>query len=459
MPSDPLKTNQKKQEKKEKKKTCLPPGGGRLPPSEGGQVAKCDGQRQTARFIHDPRGALFNNRSLRETIENKCSSVLNTRPALEKDAYEVICDTNDETHVILFRINLWHPRVVWNFFFVIDDANIHHLRSITMLDEEQQPRSTVWIDEQNELIWQKINKIKPNDDINKLQDLINERKDKTNQYGWALIICSDHLEVIPVKKPDFNKSNKNSKKKNIHVEQLLIEEICEFMKNSKKNVLNVIIYTYNSPCLKRDVKDKIDPCLIQLIKSASEWYSKKHAGTYVFCSKSWGPLHHTNLKFLTYSKLINPDNVFHEYLQKQYNKRFKMDQTCFKDNTKKIKKVHDIDKLHVTQFNDELTRVKNELTRKELTIKEHLDYLEEVVNNDNENTSETVRNNIYDMFLNMEQKYFEQEIVFNSRQDITSDFNNIIVKCLLEDLPSIFKDKSYFRLHHVQQDPLKKIND
>lgn len=301
------------------------------------------------------------------------------------------------------------------------------------------------IRESFDLNWKTVYTAQKNHILIELEHLYIGNTQKTSQHGFAVMVYDDRIDIVQLVKPKFKKKGPN-----IHTEEILIDSINERLDNNlqgnRSSAHMILIYTYNSPCLKRENK-KLVSCFSQL--QATKW-SQKGISTHVFYSTRWGPLTSSNFEFLTYSTISDPANLFHKYLLKYNNVPFRLDQECFEENRKAIKVgnlLPEIETKHRSAVFNVVNKIKQDLSCVELTIPGYLDHLKEVVD-----PLKCVSNKISDTFLKIISNTIETTVLRLVREDVTSDLNNIIVDCFLEDLPSILGNNSHLRLHHVHQD-------
>nr|XP_043896691.1 uncharacterized protein LOC122778679 isoform X2 [Solea senegalensis] len=107
----------------------------------------------------------------------------------------------------------------------------------------------------------------------------------TNQRAYAKFFQeATLLKEFPPVKPQFKKPHK-------HAEEKIIEDIDEYLVSQNlngKNNLYIVIYTYQSPCLKR--ADNIDPCIYKILLKTHQWHIKYKCITTVLYTDKWGPI-------------------------------------------------------------------------------------------------------------------------------------------------------------------------
>lgn len=114
-------------------------------------------------------------------------------------------------------------------------------------------------------------------------------KIKKGQFAVAGIFMKGCLpKFFPICKP---------LKKHFHAEKKLIQLIDDFLKDLPLNTARaggcILIYTFNSPCIKRNEPGHDHPCLFLISDKSYEWQNKYNLSTEVAFSKYWGPISRT----------------------------------------------------------------------------------------------------------------------------------------------------------------------
>ncbi|XP_029368743.1 uncharacterized protein LOC115050134 [Echeneis naucrates] len=188
------------------------------------------------------------------------------------------------------------------------------------------------------------------------EDYCRQHGEMTNQHAFAVIYMKGSKKTFSVSKPHFRKK---SGEDNVHTEEILLEDMCIFMEENKNGpqlvIESIVIYTLNSPCMKREKADK-QPCMFNLFMKVSQWYSEYRVLTYVYSSKFWGPfgsgllnkhktpklqlhLEFPNLLFQVNSKYINSNSqkILQKLASELDNKDKNILHTCLKNATVKLK--------------------------------------------------------------------------------------------------------------------------
>ncbi|XP_028272223.1 uncharacterized protein LOC114442662 [Parambassis ranga] len=129
--------------------------------------------------------------------------------------------------------------------------------------------------------------------------------DRKNQHAVALVFMDNFAYVaFYAEKPIFREKNKDSGSK--HCEERLVDQINTYLKDNSEKLENkrvdIFIYTYNSPCLKRE-RTSFLCCFYLILKKAFEWHKKYNVFTQVGFTKYWGPVTPNIFKDLTWSDI------------------------------------------------------------------------------------------------------------------------------------------------------------
>lgn len=290
--------------------------------------------------------------------------------------------------------------------------------------------------------------------------------ERDKQYASYVVFMENNKDVIsqPVY-PDFKNRKIESdaqytkpdqrglsiKRATTHSEEILIEQLDDFLTQNETKVKQILIYTHNSPCLKRE--NNIVPCMFRLLYKACEWYEHSKALTHVVFSKPWGLSGPNYFKNLNYSMISSPRSDFHSYIEKCKDIHFKLDH----NNLRGIFKKSDIyNTLSQVKDEDKNTLHSNIKSAREKLVSlaqsssglrnDHLQRGKQMI--DSFEFLPGVRNKVYER-LQMEWK----EMVNNSsmtpiREVIAEEFNNGVVHLFREYLKSFLGSRCPLRLHY-----------
>lgn len=219
-------------------------------------------------------------------------------------------------------------------------------------------------------------------DENQLQNMLEEEKDKKEkkQFAYFKILKKNGERVSDNKivRPKHRKKKNDSCNQTLHCEEILVEPIEEYLENIQGDVKAILIYSYYSPCLKRE--NNIEPCMFLLRRKACEWHSKYGCATYVQYNESWGLRGLNYLKNLRYSEISDYDDVL-----KQYGDKFQLESERIKNLLSPMYQI--IPTLGLASekkkaLNKEITTVKKKLLKlaeSSKTRQEHQDLGHEII--------------------------------------------------------------------------------
>ncbi|XP_056238039.1 uncharacterized protein LOC130173122 [Seriola aureovittata] len=210
----------------------------------------------------------------------------------------------------LKKLKLWPEfliifKKVWDFIVKIvnipnsvADTNTEHLVNMSPLNGDliKQARQKLNCDEvelQNELEEHpfKIEHMA-------IEKHLIQEQDQISQFAFAIVHMKDDIKIFNVVKPDHKKNNTGLEYTK-HTEELLIDQIEVFLHRKKKKksifkiVKNIVIFSYNSPCLNR--LDKRECCMLKLLDKAKDWKQYGISTTVVF-AKYWASLKYGIIK-------------------------------------------------------------------------------------------------------------------------------------------------------------------
>nr|XP_046261879.1 uncharacterized protein LOC124068036 [Scatophagus argus] len=280
-----------------------------------------------------------------------------------------------------------------------------------------------------------------------------EEAEREKQYAFSVILMKDNRQkFFPPVYPDFtNNKESGGPKTAIHSEEILIKQLDSFMCQNGTMVKQILIYTYYSPCLKRN---RPDPCMFQIIDSAVAWFMRYGVYTYVLYTKSWGLNGPNYFKNLSYATISCPCSVFYPYIEKSKDTSFCLDhknlRSIFKksDVYKTLSRVEDNDKntlrCSIKSAHEILVRLaqnshglcNHHLECGELAI-QSFSFLPEVH---------------HEICEKLQKEW--KEMVRNSsmtviRKTITEEFNSAVVHLFREQLKSSVGKSSPLRLHCI----------
>ncbi|XP_026213232.1 uncharacterized protein LOC113160272 isoform X2 [Anabas testudineus] len=450
--------------------------------------------------LHLSPQQLTGNKEVSNRILMLCMSVLNTDSHVNNNIPSTtVTKHNKEGSRIIYIKTIFGPpwNIVWCFFVVIEDSSVYGLYFYTdvtifnkicsLTQKEDQQQKTDLLNSNFKIISVQIvsdtdittyiptlDYIYKNTStemtITQIQSVLKQYHQryngKTNQHAFAAVLLNNHKQIFTVDRPDFKTNEPH-----IHTEQTLVKDIDKYLQEIKQiidstsgNIL-IFLITNNSPCLKRPRKKEtqpVVPCMFQIVGKSTEWYRKYKANTRVLFEEHWGPIAKNDLK-LQYSKISETDNFFYPYFK---NTTFELNKKYFTDKVKEIDKKQHLSKLEGIERSNFEREIKNITSRiieflnypdsttvNKLTIHQHFERLEDVIKSSKFHP--LVRKEICDSLLKVGRDTIETSAVSFIEKQIRPSLNSLIVKCFLEDLPSILGNNSPVTYHHVHKDMLE----
>lgn len=302
----------------------------------------------------------------------------------------------------------------------------------------------------------------PSDTIRQsyIQHLNTKELESDKQHATASVLMKDNSKVdFQEVYPDF----KNKKKEPVapdtkfdqtkHSEEILIPQLDDFLRQKGTMVEHILIYTHNSPCLKRE-NENVLPCMFQLLYKAYEWREHYEVSTHVAFTKFWGLSGPNYFQNLNSSIISCPSSDFQSHIETCKDIHFQLDHKILKEIFKKS----DI-KNTLSHVKD---KDKNTLRREILSAREtlvslaeslfglrdvHLDRGKQKI--DSFKFPPAVHNKVCERF----QKEWK-EMVYNSsmppiRKYLTEEFNRAVVLFFREQLKSFLGNNSPLQLHRL----------
>lgn len=322
--------------------------------------------------------------------------------------------------------------------FLQNNSKTELFNRVMKLSSDTQSIDSVGVDE----LWESFQKHYPK--------TYEERK---TQHGFAVVSmkndgkCWVSEEVIPRHKN--KKSNKSANTFTEHTEEILIQQVDEFLQNTRTQVKLIFIYTLNSPCLKRETKN-IAPCMFQFLERAHQWHREYGIPTVVGFTKFWGLSGPNYFRDLLYSKISCPSSVFYPYIEKCKGIPFKLDCKPFREKNRKsniYKTLLSVNETDRCKLQNDIKSAQCALMKLEgdyVVRKKHLDRVKEMI------ARFTFHPQVQDAICEIltDNMY---EIVNNSsmipiREKIVTDFNRAVVQLFGKQLKLIWGNSNMFKL-------------
>lgn len=277
------------------------------------------------------------------------------------------------------------------------------------------------------------------------------------QFAFAFVDCKNgKYKFWPPVYPHHANNNSASSSTTTHSEEILIGNINDFLQKGTKPLI-ILIYSYNSPCCKRE-KRNIDPCMFKLLYSANQWYNEYGIITVVAFTKFYGlsgPIFFSNV-----DRDICTSNDFCPYIEKCKKIPFSLDSKDFRKKKREmIDKCMDLTKERVEatyryKLHQDITSAVCDLLKlAEISFclkEQHLDSGVKMI------SSFTFHQKVKDkLFETLKVKW--DKMVDNSsasliRERMTTDFNTGIVKLFVNNLKSFFGNSSPLYLYQVEEE-------
>lgn len=298
-----------------------------------------------------------------------------------------------------------------------------------------------------------------------LKDNYMKHKKTEKQYALAFVAMKNGKvfksdEFYPCHKNRNAKDKMTEKTK--HSEEKLIQEIDKFLQKNSKNVQGILIFTLNSPCLKREKQD-IQCCMYLILRKATEWYHKYGIITHAAFSKFWGLSGPNIFKRLTVSEILDQNSVFYPYFKASKKITFKLED-FMKENEEKKKKTEkgkeikgkiiketlpDVENIEKNNLkNDIISAVHNlmVLAKHDTNKHKHCENGEKFISS--LKFSSKVHNKISEMLRKAWSEIVNNSFMLVVRDKITADFNRAVVNVFLNDINSL--GLNYFQIYQVQ---------
>lgn len=293
-----------------------------------------------------------------------------------------------------------------------------------------------------------------------------EEADRDRQYAFSIVLMKDgRKEILHEVYPKFQNKKKNSGALNIeqgksgltikttlHSEEILIQQLDDFLHRNGTTVEHILIYTYNSPCLKRE--NRIVSCMFQLLYKAYEWYKLYGVITDVAFTKHWGLSGPNYFRNLTYSSISCPSSVFHSCIEKCREIPFKLDHKKIR-SIFKISGIYDIFSLSKDKekLHKDIKSVQKSLVslaeNSPCLYQDHLDCGYQTI--DSFIFGSEVHHKLCKMLREEWTEMVDDSSATPIRKYITEQFNTAVVHLFREQLEAFLGKSSPLRLRRVQK--------
>nr|XP_046228904.1 uncharacterized protein LOC124050422 [Scatophagus argus] len=109
------------------------------------------------------------------------------------------------------------------------------------------------------------------------RDITEEFGVEDKQHSWAVIEKQEEIVIYGPYYPNYNNGE--------HSEDIIIKQTQELLESEAVTEdWQVYVFTMNSPCLARNT----EPCMLNLVQKAQEWWSVQGVKTHIGYVKCWG---------------------------------------------------------------------------------------------------------------------------------------------------------------------------
>lgn len=109
------------------------------------------------------------------------------------------------------------------------------------------------------------------------RDITEECGAEDKQHSWAVIEKQEEIVIYGPYYPNYSNGE--------HSEDIIIQQTQELLESDTvSEEWKVYVFTLNSPCLARNT----DPCMLNLVQKAQEWWSLHGVRTHIGYVKCWG---------------------------------------------------------------------------------------------------------------------------------------------------------------------------
>ncbi|XP_049441327.1 uncharacterized protein LOC125894154 isoform X5 [Epinephelus fuscoguttatus] len=274
------------------------------------------------------------------------------------------------------------------------------------------------------------------------------------QYAFAIAYLKDgNTKDFPAVYPDHPKEEGHSaslpSKK--HSEEILIQQIDDFLLDRGNEVKILLVFSYNSPCLKRE--NNATCCMFLLLQKADDWHSRYGFFTNVTFTKFWGLTGPNFFKHLTYSDISDLKSVFFPYIEKCKNIRFKLNEKKLRRNMSEngglYKKIHlATDKKILSSTIKSILHKLVDQAKTSCRQKDHLDRGTKIITS---KFHQEVREEIVTVLQKKWKEFINDESMSPIRKKISTDFNNAVLQFFVKELKFFGGDNSPLKLYQVPQ--------
>nr|XP_033488572.1 uncharacterized protein LOC117260659 [Epinephelus lanceolatus] len=268
-----------------------------------------------------------------------------------------------------------------------------------------------------------------------------QRQEK--QYAFAVAYLKNGYWIIfPTVYPDHSKrGGRSAVPTKKHSEEKLIQQIDDFLKKNGTQVIKLLVFSYNSPCLRRE--NNAICCMFLLSQKAVQWHNMYGFFTKVAFTKPWGLTGPNFFKRLTYSDISDPGSVFFSYIEKCKNTPFKVNQKKLNEVRNFFRKLSSLTKSTFHKLNQPKTSCHNK--------KDHLERGITIIKSEFPPEVREENITLLNQSITQWEDFINDESMSPIREKITTDFNNAVVQLFVKELKFFGGDSSPLKLYQVPQ--------
>lgn len=249
-------------------------------------------------------------------------------------------------------------------------------------------------------------------------------KDKKNQHVFCWIFVEGRKKTFSVPQPQYPEK--------MHTEEIVIGQIEKYLDEYDHSKTfkggNIVMYSTNSPCMKRENGSK-EPCMFQLLVKAKQWHSKFEISTTILFKKFWGPI---------------GSNYFKNRFLPQRTKNFSMQLGA----TQLRKRLKD-ENMYLKKLKNVFENLAQE-GKKKKSYEEHLQECSKVIKDFTSKSQEDLTQT-GERVLNFWTELLKSSLEEHNRAEITERCNSAIVKNFLHHLEPILGEGSPIQFCQIDQ--------
>lgn len=308
-----------------------------------------------------------------------------------------------------------------------------------------------------------------------IKDFSSREPERDKQFAYAMVHLKDKSRKdFPAVHPEFQKKKKKESgalrtkadqsrptiRASTHSEEIVIKQLDDYLQHNGTMVKHILIYTLNSPCLKRG--DQIVPCMFQLLHKAHEWRQHYGVCTDVAFTKFWGLSGPNYFKYLNYSTISCPSSPFHSHIVKCEDVHFKLDAKNLRDIFNKsdisntLSHVKDTDKNTLRRGITSARKKLVNLAETSFGLRgDHLDRGKQTI--DSLTFLPAVQHKVCEKLQEQWKEMVDKSSMTPIREYMAEEFNCAVVHHFREQLKSFLGNSSPLQLHCIPRRKLENI--